>query len=94
MVDQEDFKRLEDKVDLMTSALGKLILFEDRQARMGERLGEVDKDIVANYTELLGKISVIDRQVSKWINMVMGGWAVISFIITIATLVAEFLSRH
>lgn len=103
MVDKEDFKRLEEKVDQLGNALGKLILFEDRQARMGERLGEMDRTIVGNYTDLLSKYSAYSEsankritelkdQVNRWQNLVLGGWAV--FTVTVSVAVTAYKMLH
>lgn len=95
MVEKEDFKRLEEKVDQLGTSLGKLILFEDRQARMGERMGEMDRAMVGNYTDLLNKYTSLSAdsnkriielkdQVNRWQNLVLGGWAVFSVTCSVA----------
>jgi hypothetical protein len=103
MVDKQDFDRLEDKVDTITSALGKLILFEERQSEMGKRMGEIEKAAAANYNELAVKVQAnkeaaqkeiarIDGTVSKWTNMILGGWAVVSFLGMLGMGLARFIN--
>ena len=41
----DDFRRLESKVDKLTDAVGKLILFEERQATQGQRLSNAETKI-------------------------------------------------
>lgn len=67
----DDFKRLENKVDKLTDAVGKLILFEERQANQGERIGAVEGRCSVNETS----ISRTDRKVDQWVNRGIGVWA-------------------
>jgi hypothetical protein len=68
----EDFRRLETKVDKLHDAISKLILFEERQATQGERLGQCEFKIIA----LEARQTTTDAQVEKWINRGIGAWAV------------------
>jgi hypothetical protein len=67
----DDFKRLETKVDKLTDAVGKLILFEERQATQGERIGAVEMKAAAYEVTLLR----VDRKVDQWVNRGIGVWA-------------------
>ncbi len=67
----DDFKRLETKVDKLTDAVGKLILFEERQANQGERIGSVEGKIGVHEVHL----QRIDKKVDQWVNRGMGVWA-------------------
>ena len=67
----DDFKRLENKVDKLTDAVGKLILFEERQANQGERIGSVEARCSVNEIS----ISRTDRKVEQWVNRGVGVWA-------------------
>ena len=67
----DDFKRLETKVDKLTDAVGKLILFEERQANQGERIGAVEARCSVHETS----IARVDRKVDQWVNRGMGVWA-------------------
>ena len=67
----DDFKRLENKVDKLTDAVGKLILFEERQANQGERIGAVEAR--CSVSEI--SISRTDRKVDQWVNRGVGVWA-------------------
>lgn len=84
MVDKDDFARLEEKVDNLASALGKLILFDERQARQGERIGNIETDVQVKYNELLTKYNTLHETVMKCINYGLG------VIGTISTLVAVY----
>lgn len=67
----DDFRRLESKVDRLTDAVGKLILFEERQATQGARIGAVEQDIAG----LRAAHDKTDRLLHSWINRGIGVWA-------------------
>lgn len=78
--DEEDFVRLEKKVDRLTDAINKLVLVEERQTNQGLRIGAVEQRMVAVETAQQGT----DRKVEMWINRGIGVWALV------ATLLALF----
>ena len=67
----DDFKRLENKVDKLTDAVGKLILFEERQATQGTRIGNVETKLEIHGVHL----QRIDKKVDQWVNRGVGVWA-------------------
>ena len=67
----DDFRRLESKVDKLTDAVGKLILFEERQATQGTRIGNVETKLEIHGVHL----QRIDKKVDQWVNRGMGVWA-------------------
>jgi hypothetical protein len=67
----DDFRRLESKVDKLTDAVGKLILFEERQANQGARIGDVETKIEVHDVHL----QRIDKKVDQWVNRGVGVWA-------------------
>ena len=67
----DDFKRLESKVDKLTDAVGKLILFEERQANQGARIGAVEAQLSVHDDAL----QRVDRKIDQWVNRGMGVWA-------------------
>ena len=75
----DDFKRLENKVDKLTDAVGKLILFEERQANQGERIGSVEARCSVHETS----ISRVDRKVDQWVNRGIGVWAAAAVVFSI-----------
>lgn len=83
MVDKEDFARLEDKVDNLASALGKLILFDDRQVRQGERIGTLETKVEVNYNELEKKYTQLHDTVMKCINYGLGVFGTVSMLIAL-----------
>ena len=66
----DDFKRLEAKVDKLTDAVTRLVLVEERISNQGERIGKVEQRITANETSH----TKIDRKVEMWINRGIGVW--------------------
>ncbi len=68
-----DFGRVEEKVDKLTEAVSKLVLFEERQAMQGQRIGKVEERLAAAEAAA----SAIDRKVDSWINRGIGGWAIV-----------------
>ena len=67
----DDFRRLESKVDKLTDAVGKLILFEERQATQGERIGSIEAKISVHDSTL----NRVDRKIDQWVNRGIGVWA-------------------
>ena len=75
----DDFRRLESKVDKLTDAVGKLILFEERQANQGAK-------IVAFETQLSVHESMLhrtDRKIDQWVNRGMGVWAAVAIVFSL-----------
>ena len=81
----DDFKRLESKVDKLTDAVGKLILFEERQANQGERIGAAETKIEINNVAL----QRIDKKVDQWVNRGFGVWAAVAIVYS----VIQFLQK-
>ena len=75
----DDFKRLENKVDKLTDAVGKLILFEERQANQGERIGAVEGKLKVHEVHL----QRIDKKVDQWVNRGVGVWAAAAVVFTL-----------
>lgn len=69
----EDFRRMEGKVDKLTEAVSQLVLFEERQAIQGQRIGALEAQIAA----LNAAITATDRKVDQWINRGIGAWAIV-----------------
>ena len=66
----DDFKRLETKVDKLTDAVAKLVLVEERLANQGERIGRVEQRVSVTETAQ----TKLDRKVEMWINRGIGVW--------------------
>jgi hypothetical protein len=69
-INDDDFKRLESKVDKLTDAIQRLILIEERQSSQGQRIGAVEQRMAAAETS----VSKVDSKVDKWINRGIGVW--------------------
>jgi hypothetical protein len=70
-VTDDDFRRLESKVDKLTDAVGKLILIEERQATQGVRIGAVEAQLRVQDAML----QRVDRKIDQWVNRGVGIWA-------------------
>lgn len=77
-VSPDDFRRLEDKVDKLTDAIQRLILIEERQNTMGERIGTLESKAAVHEMSA----QRIDRKVDMWINRGIGVWAVAAVLFT------------
>lgn len=66
----EDFRRLESKVDKLSEAVTKLVLVEERQANQGERIGAVEQRVTAVEVSS----ARIDRKLEMWVNRGIGVW--------------------
>jgi hypothetical protein len=78
----DDFRRLEGKVDKLGDAVQKLILVEERQANQGERIGRVEQRVAAVETAT----SKTDRTLQMWINRGIGVWGLAALIFTLVQL--------
>lgn len=74
----DDFRRLEAKVDKLTDAIQRLIIIEERQSTMGERIGTLESKVAVQDSTL----HRIDRKVDQWINRGIGVWALAAAMIT------------
>ena len=81
----DDFKRLENKVDKLTDAVGKLILFEERQAHQGHRIGSVESQCAIYAASILR----VDQKLDQWINRGIGVWAAAAVVFSLV----QFLKR-
>ena len=75
----DDFRRLESKVDKLTDAVGKLILFEERQATQGERIGNVEVKLGVHEMSL----QRVDRKIDQWVNRGVGVWAAAAIVFAV-----------
>jgi anti-sigma-K factor RskA len=75
----DDFRRLEGKVDKMADAVMKLVLVEERQANQGERIGRVEQRLAAVETAT----NKTDRTLQMWINRGIGVWGVAVVVFTL-----------
>lgn len=75
----DDFKRLENKVDKLTDAVSKLILFEERQATQGERIGAVEAKVSVHESSL----QRVDRKIDQWVNRGIGVWAAAAIVFSL-----------
>jgi len=75
----DDLKRLEQKLDKLTDAVGKLILFEERQATQGERIGNIEIKLGIHDASL----QRIDKKVDQWVNRGVGVWAAAAIVFAV-----------
>jgi len=66
----DDFRRLESKVDKLTDAVTRLVLVEERISNQGERIGKVEQKMAMAETAH----NKLDRKVEMWINRGIGVW--------------------
>lgn len=66
----DDFRRLETKVDKLTDAVSKLILVEERLANQGERIGRVEQTVAVVEAHSYK----VERKLDQWVNRGIGVW--------------------
>lgn len=86
-VSQDDFRRLETKVDKLTDAIQRLILIEERQSSQGERIGRCESSLAVHDTI----IHKTDKKVDQWINRGIGVWVSAAILFSILQFGAKFL---
>lgn len=74
MTADEDFRRLESKVDKLTDAVMRLVLIEERQSSQAERIGKIETDVAVMQTSH----TKLDRTVHMWINRGIGVWLTVA----------------
>jgi uncharacterized coiled-coil protein SlyX len=86
-VSQDDFRRLETKVDKLTDAVQRLILIEERQSSQGERIGKCESAI-AVHDKMIQKT---ENKVDQWVNRGIGVWVSAAILFSILQFGAKFL---
>ncbi len=81
----EDLKRIESKVDKLTDAVTRLILVEERQTAQGVRITSLEE----KTEEIEFCVRKVDRKVERWVNMVLGAWAVVLAVFAVVQLVVK-----
>jgi hypothetical protein len=66
-----DISRLEQKVDILTAAINKLVLVEERQS--------VQSLAIASLTT---RVTILEQKLDMWINRGIGAWAVAATLFT------------
>ena len=66
----DDFRRLEGKVDKLAETIQKLVLVEERLANQGERIGRVEQRV----SSVEASHQKTDRKVDQWVNRGIGVW--------------------
>ena len=87
MTNDQDFQRLEAKVDKLTDAVMRLVLIEERQTTQGERIGACETKIAVNEAA----IAKTDRKVDQWVNRGVGVWLAAMVLFTLAQFGAKFI---
>lgn len=85
----DDFRRLEGKVDKLSDAVTKLVLVEERQTNQGERIGRLEQRVAA--VEATGFKT--DRVLHQWINRGIGVWAVVLVLFTLLQFGAKLFGK-
>lgn len=87
MTGDQDFQRLEAKVDKLTDAVMRLVLIEERQTTQGERIGACETKLAVNEAA----ISKTERKVDQWVNRGVGVWLAAVVLFTLAQFGAKFI---
>jgi hypothetical protein len=89
MTNDQDFQRLENKVDKLTDAVMRLVLIEERQTTQGERIGACEAKIAVNEAA----IAKTERKVDQWANRGIGVWLAAMLVYSIVELGAKFAGK-
>ena len=85
----DDFRRLEGKVDKLSDAVTKLVLVEERLSNQGERIGQVEQRIAANEVHA----QKIDRKLEMWVNRGIGVWGLAVTLFTLVQFGGKFFVK-
>jgi len=83
----DDFKRLESKVDKLSEAVMKLVLVEERLSNQGERMGRIEQRVATSEV----MINKIEKKVDQWINRGIGAWAIASILFMVIQFGTKFV---
>lgn len=83
----DDFKRLESKVDKLTEAVTRLVLVEERLSNQNERIGRVEQRISVTETSH----AKLDSKVERWINRGIGVWGLAVTLFALLQFGAKFV---
>ena len=79
-VSNNDFARLETKLDRMAETVEKLVLIEERQSadrlkiqENSKKIDDVEDDFEVQVKILEEDVRRIERKVDRWLNMILGG---------------------
>jgi hypothetical protein len=81
-----DFHRLESKVDKLGEAVNKLVLVEERQTNQGARIGALEQRVTAVETAS----QKTDKTLQMWINRGIGVWGLAVTVFAILQFGAKF----
>ena len=85
----DDFRRLEGKVDKLSDAVTKLVLVEERLSNQGERIGRVEQRVSANETHT----QKLDRRLEMWVNRGIGVWGLAVTLFALVQYGSKFVGR-
>lgn len=68
-MNEDNFTRLESKVDILTGAINRLVLFEERQSIQA-----------LSISDLQARIRGAEDRLQQWINRGVGAWAIVSLV--------------
>lgn len=83
----DDFKRLESKVDKLTEAVTRLVLVEERLSNQGERIGRVEQRVSVTETAH----AKLDNKVERWVNRGIGVWGLAVTLFALLQFGAKFV---
>ena len=79
-VSNNDFARLETKLDRMAETVEKLVLIEERQSadrlkiqENSKKIEDVEDDFEVQINILNENVRMLERKVDRWLNMILGG---------------------
>lgn len=85
----DDFRRLEGKVDKLADAIQRLILIEERQSSQGERIGKCEAQLAVHDTAILKT----DKKVDQWVNRGIGVWLAATIVFTMVQFGFKFMGK-
>ena len=85
----DDFRRLEGKVDKLSDAVTKLVLVEERLSNQGERIGQVEQRVSATEAHT----QKLDRRLEMWVNRGIGVWGLAVTLFALIQYGSKFVGR-
>lgn len=74
-----DIDRIESQIEKLTEAVHRLIVVEERQSTMGQRLNALEREVAAVSKHATN----LESSLARWINRGIGAWAVAALVFAI-----------
>lgn len=88
-ISEDRADRIEQKIDVLTTAVNRLAIIDERQIEAGRRTGIIE-DRIAKTEQ---KLTDVEKKLDKWVNMGIGAWALIGTLFAVYQAFAPIIHK-